>query len=115
MSTVEQQGKVPEKLAKIPMAELTSCPHEVFAKLRETSPAVLVESGGYRYWVITRYDDVRRLLADPSLRRDRDKYRDAVKSARVKGTEARIPNVPRALRMSPFYDVDERYHQLRAP
>src|SRR5581483_10673963 len=56
-------------------AEYFRDPHEIHARLREELPAVPVAMpGGYRCWLVTRYDDVRAALADPRLFKD---YRKA--------------------------------------
>lgn len=113
MSATEQQELIPEALGKLPIEEFTSCPHEAFAKLRETSPAIPVESTGYRYWVISRYEDVRRVLADPSVDPDRVKHGKAIDSGCAVHADVRKSRVPRAVRRNPFYHEDERHHVLR--
>lgn len=46
-------------------------PSGFFARLRESCPVAVVPMPGYGpAWVVTRYADVRALLADPRLSRD---------------------------------------------
>jgi cytochrome P450 len=46
-------------------------PQGLFARLRESRPVALVPMPGYgRVWVVTRYDDVRAVLADPRMAKD---------------------------------------------
>ncbi|GAA4953532.1 cytochrome P450 family protein [Actinoplanes utahensis] len=46
----------------------TNNPHPVYAQLRRTGPVRRVQlPNGVRVWLVTRYDDARRLLADPRL------------------------------------------------
>ncbi|NLU76577.1 cytochrome P450 [Streptomyces sp. HNM0575] len=49
----------------------TADPYAVFAELREHAPVRQVTTHrGLNAWLVTRYDDVRRLLADPRLGKD---------------------------------------------
>lgn len=45
-------------------------PYPALASLQESVPAAVTEVGGFRMWVVTRYADVRGLLADPSVGKD---------------------------------------------
>jgi cytochrome P450 len=45
-------------------------PYPALTALREAGPAAVVENNGFRMWVLTRYADVRRLLADSSFLKD---------------------------------------------
>ncbi|GGU76806.1 cytochrome P450 [Lentzea flava] len=114
MTTAEKQERIPEKLGKLPIAEFTSCPHEAFARLREASPAIPVDSTGYRYWVITRYEDVRRVLADPSVEIDLVKHGEIITSSCVVRNDALRPRIPRAASRSPFYQDGELHNLVRA-
>jgi cytochrome P450 len=52
-------------------------PLSVFARMREESPVTsVITPEGQRAWLITRYEDVRRALADPRLSKDWRKLRD---------------------------------------
>jgi cytochrome P450 len=47
-------------------------PHPTYARLRDVAPAARATlPNGIEVWLVTRYDDVRRGLADPRLRNDR--------------------------------------------
>src|SRR6202034_96659 len=51
-------------------------PLRVFARMREQSPVTsLITPEGQRAWLITRYEDVRKALADPRLSKDWRKLR----------------------------------------
>jgi cytochrome P450 len=54
------------------------------AELRRRGPAVLVElPGGVRVWAVSRYETLRRVLADPRVSRDAYKHWEAWKSGEV--------------------------------
>src|ERR1700728_4699867 len=51
-------------------------PLRVFARMREQSPVTsVITPEGQRAWLITRYEDVRKALADPRLSKDWRKLR----------------------------------------
>ncbi|MFD9698052.1 cytochrome P450 [Lentzea sp. NPDC059081] len=60
--------------SKCPMDIVTESfvhnPYPTLAAMREATPAFPVLANGYRMWVITRYHDVRRVLADHSSLKD---------------------------------------------
>lgn len=84
-------------------------PYPTLAALREGHAAVPVENGGFRMWVITRYDDARTLLTDPSLHRDLVKHRHKVVGQNLVDIERR-PKLPRELRRS-MLDQDGADHR----
>lgn len=46
-------------------------PHSIYRELRLQAPAHQVEMwGGVHFWLVTRYDEARRLLTDPRLKKD---------------------------------------------
>ncbi|MFI6095280.1 cytochrome P450 [Lentzea sp. NPDC051213] len=45
-------------------------PYPALASLRDSMPAAVVEAGGLRMWLVTRYEDVRRILADREVGKD---------------------------------------------
>ncbi|OKJ64636.1 cytochrome [Streptomyces sp. CB02009] len=54
------------------LSALVSDPHTTYARLREAGPAHRITGpDGMPVWVVTRYADVRRLLADPRLSLDK--------------------------------------------
>ncbi|MBB4893187.1 cytochrome P450 [Streptomyces olivoverticillatus] len=56
----------------IDVTELTTDPYGTYARLREAGPVHRITGpGGAPAWLVTRYDDVRRALADPRLSLDR--------------------------------------------
>src|SRR5689334_17813837 len=53
-------------------AELIDDPHTVYARLREAGPVHRITgTDGLPAWLVTRYADVRRALADPRLALDK--------------------------------------------
>ncbi|MET8759943.1 cytochrome P450 [Lentzea sp. NPDC004782] len=119
MSISELQGSIPETLNKLPTAEFTSCPHKAFAQLRETAAAFPVESSGYRCWVISRYEDTRRVLADPSVEIDRVKHgipgdsSAAISASNCVVRADALPRIPRGANRSPFYQDGDLHHLVR--
>ncbi|HEV3382021.1 MAG TPA: cytochrome P450 [Trebonia sp.] len=67
---------MPQELADLPALELSEAnfiqdPYSLYARLRETQPACRVLTPNkIAVWLVTRYDDVRELLANPSLHKD---------------------------------------------
>src|SRR3954451_8540740 len=71
-------------------------PHAVLAAMREAGPAAVVVHNGFRMWVMTRYDDVRRLLADSSFKKDLIEHRrGVVAQCAVEDKWARLPHASR--------------------
>ncbi|MET8763606.1 cytochrome P450 [Lentzea sp. NPDC004782] len=86
-----------------------SDPYPMLASLRRDHAAIPVENGGFRMWVITRYDDARALLSDPTLQRDLVKHRHSVVRQNLVDIERR-PKLPRELRRS-MLDQDGADHR----
>ncbi|MEU0156624.1 cytochrome P450 family protein [Micromonospora fulviviridis] len=84
-------------------------PYPALAHLREDHAAVPVENGGFRMWLITRYDDARTLLADPSLSLDLVKHRHRILEQDLVDIERR-PKLPRELRRA-MLDYDGADHR----
>ncbi|WP_329791278.1 cytochrome P450 [Lentzea sp. DG1S-22] len=65
---------VPTTDPRCPMHLLTSRfvrdPYPMLRALRETAPAVPVEANGYRMWVITHYQEIKRVLAGRGFYKD---------------------------------------------
>ncbi|MFD9698180.1 cytochrome P450 [Lentzea sp. NPDC059081] len=114
MTNAEQQEAIPEKLAKLPVAEFSSCPGKAFSHLRSTSPAIPVESAGHRFWVISRYDDVCSVMVDPSVEMDFFKHEKTAVASSKLTPESEFPRVPRGANRSPFYQDGERHLLVRA-
>ncbi|MBX4899701.1 MULTISPECIES: cytochrome P450 [Rhizobium] len=113
MDTTIQRDVIPDALERLPAAELGSDPYVVLAKLRERSPAVLIESKGARYWVITRYEDVCRVLSDPTIVRDLVKYRSEINAHCVVRDDERRVGLPKGAHSSVFYQDGEKHAALR--
>lgn len=84
-------------------------PYPELRAMREQAAAIPVENGGFRMWVVTRYEDVRRILTDPSLQRDLVKNRKRIVGQNLVRPEAK-PKLPRELRRS-MLDRDGADHR----
>ncbi|MET8759945.1 cytochrome P450 [Lentzea sp. NPDC004782] len=111
--TVKNLSKIPDVLGKISMRDLVIDPYGTLAAIRESSAAFAVESVGYRMWVITRYDDVRRVLADPSVLRDLVEHRREI-NAHCMVRPMRKAHLPHDSRRSLFDRDGDDHHRLRA-
>ncbi len=87
-------------------------PYPALADLREHHAAVPVENGGFRMWLITRYDDARTLLADTSLSVDLVKHRHRVVAQNLLDIERR-PKLPREIRRSMLQQDGVDHRRLR--
>jgi cytochrome P450 len=116
MVGVDREGCAGTTSAEAPLPELFKLlnrafmqdPYPALAELQRERAAVPIENGGFRMWVITRYEDVRTILADPSLKRDLVKHRHAVVGQNLIDIERR-PKLPRELRRS-MLDQDGADH-----
>lgn len=74
-----------------------SDPYPMLADMRETAPAVVVENRGFRMWLLTRYEDACRVLADPAFGKDIVSHRrNVVKQNMLRPSGmARIPHESR--------------------
>ncbi|MEU0277431.1 MULTISPECIES: cytochrome P450 [unclassified Streptomyces] len=73
MALTESAGTSPQSLYD-PTGELLADPYEVYARLRETAPVQrIVGPDGRPAWLVTRYEDVRKSLADPRLSLDKSR------------------------------------------
>jgi cytochrome P450 len=84
-------------------------PYPALASLRQAQAAVPVENNGFRMWVVTRYEDARAVLADPTLQRDLVKNRRDVVGQNLVRPDRR-PKLPRELRRS-MLDQDGADHR----
>ncbi|MFD9698098.1 cytochrome P450 [Lentzea sp. NPDC059081] len=106
-------GPVPDVLGKLSLRDLMIDPYGTLGAIQESCPALPVESVGYRMWVITRHEDVRRVLADPTVLRDVVEYRREI-NAGCMVRPMRRAHLPHASRRS-FFDRDgENHHRLRS-
>ncbi|MFJ9209027.1 cytochrome P450 [Streptomyces sp. NPDC102264] len=70
---ITESGTSPQSLYD-PTGELLADPYEVYARLRETAPVQrIVGPDGRPAWIVTRYEDVRKSLADPRLSLDKSR------------------------------------------
>jgi acyl-CoA synthetase (AMP-forming)/AMP-acid ligase II/cytochrome P450 len=86
-----------EPLVKLITRDFMQDPYPALRSLRESHAAAPIVANGFRMWVITRYDDVRRIL------RDRSYEKDFVKNARELTARSmvrpdRAARLPRRLR-----------------
>ena len=113
MDSTIQQSEIPDTLERLSGKELMSNPYGVLAKLRERSPAIPIESWGTRMWVITRYEDVCRVLSDPTIVRDLAKHRHEIKEHCVTRDNDRRARIPQGAHSSLFYQEGESYDKVR--
>src|SRR2546423_3441205 len=96
-----------------PMKVLTRAfmhdPYPTLTALRDAGPAAVAEVNGLRMWLITRYHDVRRVLADPTFTKDIVQHRKRVMRQCVLHPE-RIAKMPLASRRS-LLDRDGADHK----
>lgn len=88
-------------------------PYPTLATLRRDHAAIPVANGGFRMWVITRYEDAKALLTDPTLHRDLVKHRHDVVGQNLIDIERR-PRLPRELRRSMLDQDGADHHRMRA-
>jgi cytochrome P450 PksS len=86
-------------------------PYPVLASVREGSGVVPVVTNGLRMWVVTRYEDARRLLADPALGKDLVSVRDEIAHCLVRPDQH--AKLPRVLRSSMFEQDGANHRRLR--
>jgi cytochrome P450 len=105
--------EIPERLERLRMQDLLTDPYPRLAELRETAPAIAVENNGYRMWLVTRYEDVRRILAHESVGRDLVAHRREINSHCLVRLDQRA-HLPHGSRRS-FFDRDgEAHRRLRS-
>jgi cytochrome P450 PksS len=94
------------------MTDLMTDPYGRLAEVRQSCPAMPIENNGYRMWAVTRYDDVRRVLADPTVLRDLVEHRREINTHCMVRPQQRA-HLPHGSRRS-FFDRDgENHRRLR--
>jgi cytochrome P450 len=112
MSSTKPEDAIPRELGRIRMSDLMTDPYGTLAEVRQSCPAMAIENNGYRMWAVTRYDDVRRVLADPTVLRDLVEHRRAINSHCMVRPQQRA-HLPHGSRRS-FFDRDgENHRRLR--
>lgn len=112
MSSAKPEDGIPQELGRIRMTDLMTDPYGTLAKVRESCPAMAIENNGYRMWAITRYDDVRRVLSDPTVLRDLVANRHEINTHCMVRPQQRA-HLPHGSRRS-FFDRDgENHRRLR--
>src|SRR5689334_2503111 len=104
MTSCAAASGLPSELGRVPMKTLMTDPYPLLASIREATPAYAVENNGYRMWVITRYEDVRKVLSDPAVVRDLVEHRKAINSGCLVRPRQRA-HLPHGSRRS-FFDRD---------
>lgn len=66
-STTDNCNRAPIKLVN---GAFLQNPYPILTTLREETPAFPMEGNGFRMWVVTRHADIRRILKDPSIKKD---------------------------------------------
>lgn len=95
-------------VVKLVTRDFTRDPYPALRRIREERAATPVDSAGIRMWIVTRYEDARRLLADPDICKDVPANQDAILRASVLRPE-KLRGVPLALRRH-MLDRDEPDH-----
>jgi cytochrome P450 len=103
----EQGPDVP--LVKLITRGFIQDPYPDLRNYRERQPVIAVENGGFRMWLVTRYEDARKTLASPLMLRDFIKNRDEVVGKTMVRPE-RKAHIPRALRVG-MLDRDGADHR----
>ena len=83
-------------------------PYPDLDRLRRERAATPVDSSGMRMWIVTRFNDARRLLADPAVKKDLTANQAAILRSSVLRPE-RLRGVPAVLRRH-MLDRDEPDH-----
>ncbi|WP_434444364.1 cytochrome P450 [Lentzea sp. E54] len=113
MIPTREDSGIPAELGRIKMSDLMADPYGTLASVRESGPAFAIENNGYRMWAITRYADVRRILADPTVLRDLVEHRREINTHCLIRVQRRA-HLPHGSRRS-FFDRDgEHHHRLRS-
>jgi cytochrome P450 len=87
-------------------------PYPDLAELRQSMPAAVLEAGGFRMWLISRYEDVRRILADPEVCKDMvGRRREIVEQSLVDST--RHVRLPHESRRSVLHRDGDDHRRLR--
>jgi cytochrome P450 PksS len=99
-------------LVKLVTQRFMQDPYPELSAHRDAGSAVAVENGGFRMWLVTGYEDVRTLLADPLTMRDVVSNRDHLIGRALVRPE-RKPHIPRALRVGMIDRDGHDHHRLR--
>jgi cytochrome P450 PksS len=101
------------EVVKLVTREFMQDPYPVLGEVRKRGAAIPIDSSGMRMWVVTRYADAHRLLADPNICKDMVANGEAILRSSVLRPE-KLRGVPLALRRH-MLDRDEPDHtRLRA-
>ncbi|MEU9456779.1 cytochrome P450 [Streptomyces sp. NPDC048277] len=96
------------ELVRLVTRDFMQDPYPALREAREEGEAVPIDSSGMRMWVVTRYEDARRLLADPDICKDMVANGEAILRSSVVRPE-KLRGVPLALRRH-MLDRDEPDH-----
>jgi cytochrome P450 len=88
-------------------------PYPMLASIRDTGPAVVVENRGFRMWVITRYEDGRRILADSTFCKDIVLHRKKVVAQNLERATGSV-HLPHASRRSVLDRDGADHRRLRS-
>jgi len=106
---MNDEPPIPIPVIKLITRDFMRDPYPALAALRGARAAAPVENNGFRMWVVTRYDDARMVLADPTLQRDLVKNRHEIVKQNLVRPDRR-PKLPRELRRS-MLDQDGTDHR----
>jgi cytochrome P450 len=108
------EGSCPEPApVKLISKDFVRDPYPALAACRAESAAIPIENGGFRMWLVTGYDNVRRTLADPAMRRDMVRNRKEVVDKKLIRPDLKARK-PRALRRSMLDHDGDDHKRLKS-
>jgi cytochrome P450 len=102
-----------ERPARLVNRRFVADPYRALTELRRIGAAVPVENIGFRMWIVTPYEDVKRILADRGLLRDLVRHRREVVAQNLLQPERRA-KLPHRSRRSVLDRDGEDHKRLRA-
>jgi cytochrome P450 PksS len=103
-----QPGEGGPPLVKLVTREFMQDPYPALSRIRVEQAATPIDSSGMRTWIVTRFDDARKLLSDPDVSKDMVANQEAILRSSVLRPE-KLRGVPLALRRH-MLDRDEPDH-----
>jgi cytochrome P450 len=104
----------PECPMRLATRHFMSDPYPMLAAIRESAPAVAVENRGFRMWLLTRYADACRVLADPEFGKDIVLHRRKVAGQNLLRPSGGLVRIPHESRRSLLDRDGEDHRRLRA-
>lgn len=110
-SSLDVQHEELPPIFKLITRQFMRDPYPILSELRISRAATPIETNGFRMWLITRYADARRLLADPVLGKDLVAVKEKIEHCLVH--PEKHGTLPRPLRRSMFEQDGENHRRLR--